>query len=130
MKTAVRYYSRSGNTQALARAVARGAGAEAVPVDREDAPLREPVDLLFVGGALYAYGLDGRLKSYLKDLDGQLVKRAAVFSTSWISRHSVDLIRKALSEKGIPVEERVCYVKNRPTPAQEAEAEAWAKSLL
>ena len=34
MKAAVRYYSRSGNTKALADAIAAAAGAEAISVDR------------------------------------------------------------------------------------------------
>ena len=33
MKAAVRYYSRSGNTKALADAIAAAAGAEAISVD-------------------------------------------------------------------------------------------------
>ena len=34
MKAAVRYYSRSGNTKALADAIAAAAGTEAISVDR------------------------------------------------------------------------------------------------
>ena len=37
MKTAVRYYSRSGNTKAVAEAIAEAAGVKAVPVDSPDA---------------------------------------------------------------------------------------------
>ena len=66
MKTAVRYDSRSGNTKALAEALARAAKVSAVPVDDPKAALTEPVDLLFIGGALYAYGLDSHLKTYRK----------------------------------------------------------------
>lgn len=58
MNAAVRYYSRSGNTKAVAEAIAKGAGVQAVSVDAADAKITEPVDVLFIGGALYAYGLD------------------------------------------------------------------------
>ena len=111
MSAAVRYYSRSGNTKALAEAIAKTVHAEAVSVDAGDAVISEPVDVLFIGGALYAYGLDGHLKDYLKSLDGVKVRKAVVFSTSWLSKHSVDLIKKALAEKGIPVEEEFILVK-------------------
>ena len=68
MKAAVRYYSRSGNTRVLAEAIAKGAGTEAVSVDKAEAVLNEEVDVLFLGGALYAYGLHGNLKKYLQTL--------------------------------------------------------------
>lgn len=128
--TAVRFYSRSGNTKALAEALAEGAGTTAVQVDQPNAALTEPVDVLFVGGALYAYGLDKHLKEYLSTLDGSLVKKAVVFSTSWISKHSLDLIRKALEERGIEVAQQAYYAKNHPSDTQLAEAKAFAKSFV
>lgn len=122
MKTAVRYYSRSGNTQALAEAIARKAGVKAVSVDEKDAPIQETADLLFIGGGLYAYGLDRHLKEYIRTLDPEKVKKAAVFSTSWLSRHGLDLLKKELSEKGIAVAEEVIYAKNHPDDAAIARA--------
>ena len=92
MNIAVRYYSKSGNTRAVAEAVAEAVGVKAVSVDTAEADIKEPVDLLFIGGALYAYGLDKHLKEYLKTLKKENVKKAVVFSTSWLSKHSVDLI--------------------------------------
>ncbi len=130
MKTAVRYYSRSGNTKALADAVARAAGVPAVSVDAADAAITEPVDILFIGGALYAYGLDGHMKAYLKTLKKENVKKAAVFSTSWISKHSLDLLKKGLEEAGIEVVEETLYAKNRPNAEQLKAAEAFAKKYL
>ena len=124
MKTAVRYYSRSGNTKLLAEALARGAGTEAVSV--EGGELTERADVLFVGGALYAYGLDKKLRAWLDALDPGKVGKAVVFSTSWLSRHGLELIRQALTEKGIPVDEAAFYAKNRPTPEQLAAAERFA----
>lgn len=130
METAVRYYSRSGNTKALAEALAKGAGVPAISVDGASAAILEPVDLLFIGGALYAYGLDRHLKEYLKTLKKDQVKRAVVFSTSWLSRHSVDLIKKALAEVGIPVEEEYFYAKNKPSDQELRSAAAFAEKLL
>ena len=72
MRAAVRYYSRSGNTKAVAEAIAEAAGVSAISVDASDAAITEPVDVLFIGGALYAYGLDSphnsELMSYLAKL--------------------------------------------------------------
>ncbi len=130
MKAAVRYYSRSGNTKALAEAIAQAAGVPAVSVDRPEAAIRESVDVLFIGGALYAYGLDSHLKDYLKTLKRGDAKKAVVFSTSWISKHSIDLIKKGLSKVGIPVVEEAFYAKNRPSQAQLEEAHAFALRYL
>ncbi len=130
MKTAVRYYSRSGNTKAVALAIAREIGVDAVSVDQTQAALTEPVDVLFIGGALYAYGLDAHLKAYLDALDSAKVKKAVIFSTSWISKHAIDLIRKALSEKSIPVADDAFYAKSRPNTLQLEEACALARKYI
>lgn len=126
---AVRYYSRSGNTKLVADAIAAAVGTQAVSVDASNAALAETADVLFIGGALYAYGLDGKLKNYLQSLDASKVKKAVVFSTSWLSRHALDLIKKELSAKGISVENETFYVKNRASEAQLQEAAAFAKKF-
>ena len=127
---AVRYYSRSGNTKVLAEAIAKAAGTEAASVDAKNAAITEPVDVLFVGGALYAYGLDKHLKAWLSELDGTKVKKAVVFSTSWISKHSVDLIRSALQAKGIDVADESIYAKNKPTAENIKAAETIVKKAI
>ena len=130
MKVEVRYYSRSGNTKALAEAIAKGAGVEAVSVIDDNAKLTEKTDILFIGGALYAYGLDNNLKKYLNDIDANYVSSAVVFSTSWISKHSLDLIRKALEQKGIKVLDDVIYYKNMPKANELKEAEEITKKII
>ena len=130
MRAAVRYYSRSGNTQAVAEAIAEAAGVSAISVDASDAAITEPVDVLFIGGALYAYGLDSHLKDYLKTLKKDDAKQAVVFSTSWISKHSIDLIKKALSEAGISVVSESFYVKNKPNDAQLKATADFARKYL
>lgn len=130
MNIAVRYYSKSGNTKAVADAVAEAVGVNAVSVDAAQADIKEPVDLLFIGGALYAYGLDKHLKEYLKTLKKDYVKKAVVFSTSWLSKHSVDLIKNGLKEAGIPVEEEFFYVKNKPSDEQKKQAADFARKFI
>lgn len=130
MTVAVRYYSRSGNTKLVADAIAEAAGVRAVSVDTDDAAINEPVDVLFVGGALYAYGLDKHLRDWLRALDGTKVKRAVVFSTSWISRHTEDLIKKELDAKGVAVNPDTFYVKNKANDEQLREAHEFARTHL
>lgn len=130
MNYAVRYYSRSGNTKAVAEAIAKAAGVPAVSVDSTEAAISKPADVLFIGGALYAYGIDSHLKDYLKTLSKKDVKKAVVFSTSWVSKHAIDLIKKGLAEQGIAVAEEVFYVRNKPNESQLKEAAAFAKKHL
>ena len=130
MKTAVRYYSCSGNVKAMAEAFAKAAGTEAISVDQEAAKLKETVDILFVGGALYAYGIDEHLKNYLNSLRKDDVKKAALFSSSWISKHAFDLMRKILEEKGIDVAEETCYVRGRPNEEALKKIGSFAKGWL
>ena len=130
MKAGVRYFSRGGNTKLLAEAIAKGSNVEALSVDNAGAEISEELDVLFIGGALYAYGLDKNLKNYLESLNKDNVKKAVVFSTSWISKHSIDLIKKALTKKGIEVEDQYFYAKNKPTDDELKEAENFAKQFL
>ena len=127
MGKAVRYYSRSGNTKALAAAIANGASCTAVSVDEVGAEIKEPVDTLFIGGGLYAYGIDKKLKAYIGTLDSSKVKKAAVFSTSWLSKHALDLLKSELKGRGIEVEEETCYAKNMPGVNELKAAEEFGK---
>ena len=130
MYCAVRYYSRSGNTKLIADEIARSLDIKAVSVDDPASKINKPVDVLFIGGALYAYGIDQHLKSYLKEIDAKNVKKAAVFSTSWISKHAIEVIKEELRQKGIQVADEVFYVRGKATDAQIREAQKKKKKML
>ncbi len=130
MKVAVRYYSRSGNTRAVAEAIAEEAGVPAISVDAPEAAITEPVDVLFIGGALYAYRLDKHLKAFIENLSPKMVKKGVIFSTSAISRHATDLIFFGLRHRGIWAEDEYYYAKSKPTEAQLAEARDFARKYM
>ena len=130
MSVAVRYFSRSGNTKKVAEYIAEAAGVNAVSVDAADAALTEKADVLFIGGALYAYGIDDNLKKYLNTLSSDKVGKAVVFSTSWLSKHALDLIKNSLTEKGIPVEESTFYLKSKAVDGSRTEAMKFAKKFI
>ena len=56
--------------------------------------------------------------------------KAVVFSTSWISKHALDLLRSGLEAKGIAVESETFYVRNKPNASQLAQAEEFAKRFI
>lgn len=101
MKIAVRYYSRGGNTKKLADAIASEAGVKAETVDQ---PLREPVDVLFLGSSVYAAGVDDSVKKFIADLDPSMAKRIINFSTAALLPSTYNQVSKLLSEKGMKLD--------------------------
>ena len=130
MSVAIRSYSRSGNTKKVAEAMAKAAGVKAISVDIPGSQIRNPVDVLFIGGALYLYGIDSHLMEFLEALPEKNVKKAVVFSTSMISKHALSIIRKKLIDKGIPVEEDTFYGRGTPNSEKLKEAEKFAAKHL
>ncbi|MCR4903296.1 MAG: flavodoxin family protein [Butyrivibrio sp.] len=129
MSYAVRFYSRSGNTKKVADAIAEAVGVSAVSVDSNESAITEKVDVLFIGGALYAYGIDDKLKSYLDTLSSDKVGKAVLFSTSWLSKHALDLMRKSLEGKGITVESETCYLKSKAVDSSLEDVKKFAKKF-
>ena len=69
MKIAVRYYTRSGNTEALACSIADAVGVKAETVE---VPLCEKADVLFLGCSYYAFDVDEAVKSFILDNSGSI----------------------------------------------------------
>ena len=66
MKTAVRYYTKTGNTKRLAEAVAKAIGAEALPLS---SPIEEPVVSLFWGKSYYVVSIFLELRERSRKLN-------------------------------------------------------------
>lgn len=130
MTVAVRYYSRSGKTRTVAETIVEAIGTKVISVDAPDATLTQSVDVLFIGGALYAYGLDRNLATYLDTLDAHKVGRAVLFSTSWLSKHALDLMRKSLEAKDIAVSDETLYLKSGAVEMSRNRVVEFAKRLV
>lgn len=81
MNIAVRYQSRGNNTKAVAEVIANKVGVKAEPIT---VPITSPVDILFIGGGVYAYTIDRELKDYLTTLEAENIKSVANFSTGGV----------------------------------------------
>lgn len=90
MKTAVRYYSRTGNTKVIAEAIAPVAGCQAESIE---VPLEGVTDILCLGGALYWGKIPRTLKEYIKSLSPQQVKYVAVFTTAGILESASEIYK-------------------------------------
>ena len=107
MKIEVRYYSRGGNTKKVAEAIAAGAKVEAKTTD---VPLTEDVDILFLGSAVYAYGVDSNIKEFIKNINVK-VGKVVNFSTAAAIKSTYRHIKKLLDKKGIPMAKEEFYCR-------------------
>jgi flavodoxin len=99
MKIEVRYLSKSGNTAKVANAIAAAVGTVAKSISE---PVAADTELLFIGGAVYAFGVDDGLRRFIAAMPNS-IKRAAIFSTSAVVKSAFPQIKKLLEERGIAV---------------------------
>lgn len=101
MKIRVMYFSLTGNTKKLAKAIAAALNVEAEPITKKQAPLSEPVDLLFIGGAINCGRPNKRVADFIARLNPDMVKNTAVFATfGGMSKIGADL-QKLLQDRGL-----------------------------
>lgn len=109
MKVAVRYYSKSGNTKNLAEKIAHSMETQAYPVD---VVIEEDVDILFIGSSVYAGGVNGNIKSFIKSIDksiGQVVH----FGSSGTGATNYKKIKKLVEAKGLVMSDREFNCKGK-----------------
>lgn len=120
MKTAVRYYSRGGNTEKLAKAIAEAVGAEALTTD---VPLSEDVDILFLGSSVYAYGIDDSVKKFIAGNRAKIGK-VVNFSTAALIRSTYKQVSRLLEEKNIPMAKEEFYCRGSFGPMHKGKPDA------
>lgn len=101
MKIAIRYYTKTGNTKKLAEAISSAIGVEAKTVDE---PLTEDVDILFLGSAVYAAGIDKKIKDFIKNINvnvGQVVN----FSSAALIESTYKQVKNEVEAKGLKMSE-------------------------
>lgn len=97
MKAAVRYYTKTGNTEKLAKAVAEAVGAEALTVD---SPLTEDVDVLFLCNSVYYAGADKKVKNFIKNINVKVGKVVNV-STAAILESTYNQMKGLVEDAGL-----------------------------
>ena len=97
MKVAVRYYTRSGNTETLARIIEETVGAKAESVA---VPLHEKVDILFLGCSYYAFDVDEAVKNFITQNKDRIGKTVC-FGTSAMMRSTHKPMKKVCDAAGV-----------------------------
>ncbi|MBP3902024.1 MAG: flavodoxin [Blautia sp.] len=135
MKTAVRYYTKTGNTKRLAEAVAKAIGAEALPLS---SPIEEPVDILFLGNSYYAFSIDPEVREFIRKLDRNKVGRIVNFGSAAMLNSTYKKVKAEADKAGIPMDEREFHCrgefkgihKGRPNAADLVAAAKFAKTII
>ena len=135
MKTAVRYYTKTGNTKRLAEAVAEAVGTEALPLS---AAVEEPVDILFLGNSYYAFNIDPEVREFIRKLDKNKVGKIVNFGSAAMLNSTYKKIKAEADKAGIPMDEREFHCrgefkglhKGRPNAEDLAAAADFAKSIV
>lgn len=100
MKIEVRYYSKTGNTKKIAEAIAKQVGVTAKPITEQ---IEGNIDILFLGGAVYAFDIDPLLKTFIESLEAPKINTVVIFSTAAIVKSAYKQIKGALEKQGLNV---------------------------
>ena len=103
MKYAVRYYTKTGNTEKLAKSVADALGVEALPISE---PVSEPVDILFLGNSYYAFSIDPEVRSFVLSLDNSKVGRIVNFGSAAMLNSTYKKVKAEADKAGIPMDKK------------------------
>ncbi|MDF2543709.1 MAG: uncharacterized protein K0S47_3427 [Herbinix sp.] len=111
MNTALIYYSKTGHTKMIAKAMGEEIGIEAQNILEK--PVINNVDILLIGSGIYAGKVAEELITFIQELDPEKVKRAVIFTTAMTETIQTATLKSALFAKGIPVEgeEFICKGK-------------------
>lgn len=135
MKTAVRYYTKTGNTKRLAEAVAEAVGTKALPLSTA---IEEPVDILFLGNSYYAFNIDPEVREFIRKLDKNMVGKIVNFGSAAMLNSTFKKVKAEADKVGIAMDNREFHCKGefkgihkgRPNSEDLAAAADFAKSII
>ena len=135
MRVAVRYYTKTGNTQKLAEAIAKAVGAQALPISE---PITEPVDVLFLGNSYYAFSIDPEVRAFVQSLDKSKVGKIVNFGSAAMLNSTYKKVKAEADKVGIPMDEREFHCKGefkgihkgRPNEEDMKAAAAFARKVM
>lgn len=102
MKIAIRYYTRSGNTERLAKAISSELLVEAKTVEEN---LEEKVDILFLGCSYYAFDVDESVKKFVEE-NREKIGKIVCFGTSAMMRSMQKPMKKVARANSVELAEK------------------------
>ena len=134
MNIAVRYYTRSGNTEKLAKAIANALDVQAESIEKK---LTEKADVLFLGCSYYAFDVDEEVKKYIVE-NKESIGKIICFGTSAMMKSVHKPMKTAADAAGVTLsaEEFHCrgafglLNKGRPNAKDLQKAAEFAKNAV
>lgn len=134
MNIAVRFYTRSGNTQKLAEAVAKAVSAETADIN---SPLTEKADILFLGCSYYAFDVDEAVKEFIIK-NNENIGKIVCFGTSAMMKSMKKPVKKVADTVGVTVADEEFHCrgqfgklhKGRPNAKDFEDISAFAKKIV
>ena len=134
MKIAIRYYTKTGNTKKRAEAISSAINVEAKTVDE---PLTEDVDILFLGSAVYAAGIDSKVKDFIKNINvnvGEVVN----FSSAALIESTYKQVKNEVEKKGLKMSDKEFHCRGafkfvhrgRPNDDDLKDVQEFAKGII
>lgn len=134
MKIAIRYFSKTGNTEKLANGIAVATGVTAHTIDK---PLDDDVDILFLGSSVMATKPRKEIRKFIKNIDvnvGQVVN----FGTAAFIESTYPEVKKLIEKKGLIMSNQEFHCKGsftgmhkgRPNDADVAEVNKFAQEII
>lgn len=113
MKTAIRYFSKFGHTEKMAKIVG-----ELTNTHPELATIRlsEPVDTLYIGSGVLLGKIDNSIAEFINSLTPDMVKSVVCFGSSAIIKSPVPQMREMLQARGITVSDKEFSCKGSMGP--------------
>ena len=132
MKIEIRYFTKTGNTEKLAEAIAQELNIEAQELS---APLIEKVDILFLCNSVYWAGADSSVKKFItenKSNIGLLVNTAAMIESTYAQ------IKKIAEKEGVKLSDKEFHCRGKftalhsghPDEADIADVKAFARKVI
>lgn len=134
MRTAIRFYTKSGNTEKLAKAISSALN---IPAASIAVPLEEKADILLLGSSYYAFDMDPEVKKFLKDNKDNIGK-VVCFGTSAMMKSMAKPMKKVTDALGIEMADSEFHCrgsfgpanKGRPNEVDLKAAQAFALKLI
>ncbi|MCR5475031.1 MAG: flavodoxin [Lachnospiraceae bacterium] len=108
MRFAVRYYTKTGNTERLARAIADELGVEALPITE---PVTESTDILFLGNSYYAFNIDPEVRKFVGSLDKDKVGKIVNFGSAAMLNSTWKKVKAEADKVGISMDDKEFHCK-------------------
>lgn len=108
MTFAVRYYTKTGNTQKLAQAIAQELGVEAQTIRQG---VDEKVDILFLGNSYYAFNIDPEVRDFVAGLDKDKVGKIVNFGSAAMLNSTYKKVKAVADKVGIPMDDKEFHCK-------------------